>query len=142
MVVGFTTTYAIVPNTTKVVSSNPVHGEVKSIQLYLKKKCQWLATGLWFSPGTLFPPTSKTDRHDITDILLKVALNIINKINKALCNSTWKDRILKDISHPCFCDDGINKAEKFKSDTFKLANVRISEYILLFHWGTFSLLET
>jgi hypothetical protein len=39
--------------------------------------CQWLAVGLWFSPGTLVSSTNKTDRHNITDILLKVALNTI-----------------------------------------------------------------
>ena len=31
-----------------------------------------------FSLGTLVSSTDKTDRHDITDILLKVALNTIN----------------------------------------------------------------
>ena len=35
MVVGFPTTCASVPITTNVVSSNPVHGEVYPIQLYL-----------------------------------------------------------------------------------------------------------
>jgi hypothetical protein len=35
------------------------------------KVCQWLATGRWFSPGTLVSSTNKTDRHDITEILLK-----------------------------------------------------------------------
>jgi hypothetical protein len=41
------------------------------------KVCQWHATGQWFSPG---PPVSsnKTDCHDITEILLKVALNTIS----------------------------------------------------------------
>ena len=39
------------------------------------KVCQWLATGRWFSPGTPVSFTNKTDRHDITEILLKVALN-------------------------------------------------------------------
>ena len=39
------------------------------------KVCQWLATGLWFSPVS---STNKTDCHDITEILLRVALNIIN----------------------------------------------------------------
>ena len=34
-------------------------------------------TGQWFSPGTLFCSTNKTDCHDITEILLKVALNTI-----------------------------------------------------------------
>ena len=28
--------------------------------------CQWLATGQWFSPGTLVSSTNKTDHHDIT----------------------------------------------------------------------------
>jgi hypothetical protein len=39
------------------------------------KVCQWLAAGWWFSPGTAVSFTNKTDRHDITEILLKVALN-------------------------------------------------------------------
>ena len=43
------------------------------------KVCQWLATGRWFSPGPPVSSTNKTDRHDITVILLKVALNTINK---------------------------------------------------------------
>ena len=30
-------------------------------------------TGLWFSPGTPVSSTNKTDLHDITEILLKVA---------------------------------------------------------------------
>jgi len=33
--------------------------------------------GWWFSPGTPVSSTSKTDRHDITEIVLKVALNTI-----------------------------------------------------------------
>jgi hypothetical protein len=37
MVVGFTTPTQAVPITTKVVSSNPVHGEVYSIQHYVIK---------------------------------------------------------------------------------------------------------
>ena len=41
--------------------------------------CQWLATGRWFSPGTPGSSTSKTDRHDIAEILLKMALNIIKQ---------------------------------------------------------------
>ena len=35
-------------------------------------------TGRWFSPGTLVSSTNKIDCHDITEILLKVALNTIN----------------------------------------------------------------
>jgi hypothetical protein len=33
-----------------------------------------LAHGLWFSPGTPAFSTTNTGRHDITEILLKVAL--------------------------------------------------------------------
>ena len=37
------------------------------------KVCQW------FSPITLVSSTNKTDRHDISEILLKVGLNTINQ---------------------------------------------------------------
>ena len=43
------------------------------------KICQWLATLCWFSTGPPFSSTNKTDRHDITEILLKVALNSIKQ---------------------------------------------------------------
>jgi hypothetical protein len=33
--------------------------------------------GQWFSPDTLVSFTNKADRYDITEILLKVALNTI-----------------------------------------------------------------
>jgi hypothetical protein len=38
---------------------------------------QLLATGRWFSTGTPLSSINKTDRHDIAEILLKVALNTI-----------------------------------------------------------------
>jgi hypothetical protein len=41
------------------------------------KVCQGLVTGGWFSPVTPVSSTNKTDRHDITEIVLKMALNII-----------------------------------------------------------------
>jgi hypothetical protein len=44
------------------------------------KVYQLLAHGRWFSPGTLASSTTKTGHHDIAEILLKVALNTINKI--------------------------------------------------------------
>ena len=43
------------------------------------KVCQWLAVGRWFSPGTPVSSTDKTDGHDITETLLKVALSTINQ---------------------------------------------------------------
>jgi hypothetical protein len=39
-----------------------------------------LAHGRWFSPGTPASSTTKTGRHDIAEILLKVALNTNNQI--------------------------------------------------------------
>ena len=71
--------------TTQVVRSNPAHGEVFSIQHYVLK---WLATSLWFSRGTPVSSTNTTNRHDITEILLKVALNtIIPIIANVTCNT-------------------------------------------------------
>jgi hypothetical protein len=49
------------------------------------KVYQLLAHGRWFSPGTPASSTTKTGRHDIAEILLKVALNTKNKsINQPL----------------------------------------------------------
>jgi hypothetical protein len=49
------------------------------------KFCQLLAHGRWFSPGTPASSTTKTGRHDIAEILLKVALNTkIQSINQSL----------------------------------------------------------
>ena len=54
------------------------------------KVCQWLVTGRWFSLGTPVSSTNKTDRHNITEILLKVALNTINQTKTFYFNtSPW-----------------------------------------------------
>jgi hypothetical protein len=42
-----------------------------------------LSHGRWFSPGTPASFTTKTGRHDIAEILLKVALSTINQIIKS-----------------------------------------------------------
>jgi hypothetical protein len=42
-----------------------------------------LAHGPWFSPGTLASSTTKTGRHDIAEIFLKVALNTKKSINQS-----------------------------------------------------------
>ena len=49
------------------MSSNPAHDEVYTIQYYVEK-----FVSDWFSPVFF---TNKTDRQDITEILLKVELN-------------------------------------------------------------------
>ena len=58
---------------------NPAHGEVYLIQHYVIKLVSdlWLVGG--FNPGTLVSPPNRIDRHDITEILLKVALNTITQ---------------------------------------------------------------
>jgi len=47
------------------------------------KVYQLLAYGRWFSWGTPVSSTTKTGRHDIAEILLKVALNTVNQINQS-----------------------------------------------------------
>ena len=65
---------------------------VKSGFVNYKKECtrlaaasdtvyQLLAHDRWFSPGTPAYPTTKTGRHDIAEILLKVVLNTKNQSN-------------------------------------------------------------
>ena len=48
------------------------------------KAYQLLVHGRWFSPGTPASSTTKTGRHDINEILLKVALNTKNQIKSKL----------------------------------------------------------
>ena len=52
------------------------------------KAYQLLAHDRWFSPGTPASSTTKTGRHDIAEILLKVALNTTNQsINQSINQS-------------------------------------------------------
>ena len=60
-----------------VVNSNSAHGKVYSIQHYVTKCVSDLRQVSGFLRGTPVSPTNKTDRHDITHILLKLALNTI-----------------------------------------------------------------
>jgi len=66
--------------TTKVVS-----GQVYLIQLYVIKFASD-TIDRWFSPGPRVSSTNKTDLHDITEILLKVALNTITLTPNANTN--------------------------------------------------------
>jgi len=67
-----------VPNTTNVVSLNPPHGKVYSVQHYVIKFVSDLRQVIGFFTGTAVSSPKKTDCHDITEILLKVVLNTIN----------------------------------------------------------------
>jgi hypothetical protein len=73
-----------VPNTTDVVSSNLDQGEVYDIM--------WLSLFCDFSPSPPVSSINKTDRHDITETLLKVALNTIKRTNE------WMNASLKYVS--------------------------------------------
>jgi hypothetical protein len=62
----------------------------------------------WFSPGTPVSSTNKTDRHDITEILLKVALNtktpninISNKPGQSRITDYWADDTMIPSSTKC-----------------------------------------
>jgi hypothetical protein len=84
MVVGFTTYLC-----NQCLSPLKVWVEPRSWQGELDttlcdKVCQWFVTGGWFSLGTPVSSTDKTDCHDITEILLKMALNTINQSNRIL----------------------------------------------------------
>jgi hypothetical protein len=53
-----------------------------------------LATGWWFSPDTRVSSTNKTDRYDITEILLKVALNTLNQNFDSNQNLSYVDEAI------------------------------------------------
>ena len=78
MVVGFITTYAINAYHHLHCEFEPLSGKVHLIQNYVIK----FVSDLWQVGGFLwvlrFPQQIKTYHHDITEILLKVALNTIN----------------------------------------------------------------
>jgi hypothetical protein len=66
---------------------------------------QLLAYGRLISPGTPASPTNKTGRHDIAEILLKVALNTINQIKSQIVqtiNKTIKYLFFYFIQYSCF----------------------------------------
>jgi hypothetical protein len=91
-----------VPITTNVVSSNTTQA-----------KCsRYAKVGQWFSSGTLVCSTIKTDRHDITDILLKLTFSTItptrypiniqilaNKIMVVCCVLLYWYSILSEYNH-------------------------------------------
>jgi hypothetical protein len=68
--------------------------------------------GRGFSPGTLVSSTNKTDCHDITEILLKVAKNTINLNGKTI---TYID----------FCDSVNSFGKKKKNFTVIVGNSTI-----------------
>ena len=70
MVVGFNTTYAIYAYSYEFY---PCSWRGVLDTTFCDKVCQW------FSPCTPVSSTNKTNRHDITEILLKVELNTLHQ---------------------------------------------------------------
>jgi hypothetical protein len=63
------------------------------------KVYQLLPHGRWFSPGTLASSTTKTGRHDIAEIWLKVTLNTKNQsINSNVSNLNNNDVLIYKIN--------------------------------------------
>jgi hypothetical protein len=76
MVVGLTTTYAISAYHYWCCELESRTG--RGAQHYVKK---FASDGRWFYPGSPVSSTNKTDCHDITEILLEVALSNIKQIS-------------------------------------------------------------
>ena len=53
------------------------------------KAYQLLTHGRWFPPGTSASSTTKTGRHDMAEILLKVTLSTINQIKSNQSNALY-----------------------------------------------------
>jgi hypothetical protein len=72
MIVGFTTTcaHSAYHHLSCEFEPHSLRGVLDTTSC--DKDCQLHVTGWWFSLDTLVPSTNKTDRHDITEILLKV----------------------------------------------------------------------
>ena len=62
------------------------------------KVSQWLATGRWFSLGSPVSSTNKTDRRDITEILLKLESHIKHHQPKPIWGQMKNERAIVILS--------------------------------------------
>jgi hypothetical protein len=60
------------------------------------------AQGRWFSPGTPASSTTKTGRHDIAEVLLKVALNTKKSINQSILLRKFRRKTSAESSRKYF----------------------------------------
>ena len=90
MGVGFTISYAYHHKSWK-FESRSWRGVLDTI--LCDRICQWLATGRWFYLGTAVSSSNKTDRHDISEILLKVAVKYYTS-HTALLHQYTNTRII------------------------------------------------
>ena len=113
------------------------------------KICQWLAKGRWISPGPPVSSTNNTGRHDITEILLKVAFDTITQTKKqTICVMITNDRYycvfkMKGASnstflHYCFCLFVIrmSNTEEHTSNLFLWNANRYLNLVLSKHTGS------
>ena len=91
------------------------------------KAYQLLAHGRWFSPGTPASSTTKTGRHDIAEILLKVALNTKNQIKSINQNILVLDQVLFDIQDICTALFRQNPSRQFKFADWPLLSLSGSQ---------------
>jgi hypothetical protein len=80
------------------VSSNTTHGEVFLIQHVMK-----FVGDLRHVCDFLISFTNKTDCHNITEILLKVALNTLIQYSISLFNRWIFSRLISLVANPCYC---------------------------------------
>jgi hypothetical protein len=77
----------------KVALNTKIHHQIILMILLIPtsvRQTKLLAHGRWFSPGTQASSTTKTGRHDIAEILLKVALSTIIQIKSIKFNKvSW-----------------------------------------------------
>ena len=100
------------------------------------KVYQLLAHGRWFSLGTPASTSTKTGRHDIAEILLKLALNTINqiKLNQILNNANILFRLYSFIYF--FVIDNLHTRKRI---TF---HAKFNENIIIFPHTLFKMLIT
>jgi hypothetical protein len=88
---------------------------------------QLLVRGRWFSPGTPASSITKTGRHDITEILLKVAWNTINQSIYVYVTYQWGHTIMSS----CARYKKNENEEMFKSSVMKLS-IKTSTSMIMF----------
>jgi hypothetical protein len=103
----------------------------ETFQQYFIITWQWLATGLWFFPGTPVSSIKKIDRHDITEILLKVTLKHLDP-NPISCIPILYKPLSKGIVLTKFWVNMFNYRSKlcWNSEKFKWLNMNQSTCIL------------
>ena len=89
------------------------------------KVYQLLAHGRWFSPGTPASSTTKTGRHDIAEILLKVALNAVNQSN--LNGEGWDFLFGQDFFSSQELTFNFSSINTYTGHTRKYRDIKVSE---------------